>query len=147
MRGNLVGSVALIIFGLLGLSTVALFGRGQRGILKENSNQNLGPTNTANDISISSPMVTIVQVNGNTNHTTKITHNFVISNTIQSGLGFTTTIETLSTGNFQNELDKSNAYIIRSNGGVKPFSETTKVNDMGGNAYISDSAIPIKMDP
>ena len=81
MRGNLVGSVALIIFGLLGLSTVALYGRGQRGILKESSNQNLGTANTANDISISPDMITIEQVNGNTNQTTKITHNFVISNT------------------------------------------------------------------
>ena len=145
MSRNPVGSVALIILGLLGLSIGSLFSRSQCAIANMSSNRDLGATNTANDISILSAL-NIIFLKGYRNHTSEITNNFGISNTSGSRLGFATILKTPLTGCFQNEHDKLNSYLITSNDCINTFSETTKVNDVEYSAYIGACAIPVKTD-
>jgi hypothetical protein len=106
-------------------------------VVASDVNINIIQTNQSNNTS-----------NQNINQTIKIMNNHTISNASQPGLGIDSSTGTLYAAYFKGELDKANVYLVSSNDSGKTFSENpVKVNDIEGDAYISDYAIPVKVDP
>ncbi len=100
------------------------------------NNTNITQTNQSNNIS-----------NQNIHQTIKIINNYTISNATQPGLGIDISTGTLYAAYFKGELDKADVFLVSSNDSGKTFSDKpVKVNDIDGDAYISDYAIPVKVD-
>lgn len=82
----------------------------------------------------------------NINQTIKILTNYTINNASQPGLGIDTEKGTLYAAFFKGELDKANVYLVSSNDSGKTFAAPVQANDIEGEAYISDYAIPVRVD-
>lgn len=80
------------------------------------------------------------------NQTIKVFNNFTISNTSQPGLGIDHEKGTLYAAYYQGDIDKANIFLLSSNDGGKTFTEPVQVNDIDGDAYIADYAIPVRVD-
>ncbi len=84
--------------------------------------------------------------NQNINQTIKIMNNYTINNVSQPGLGIDSSTGTLYAAYFKGELNKADVFLVSSNDSGKTFDKPVKVNDIDGDAYISDYAIPVKID-
>lgn len=76
----------------------------------------------------------------------KIINNYTVANASQPGLGIDQNKGTLYAAFFKGEQDKANVYLVTSNDNGKTFTEPVKVNNIEGDAYISDYAIPVRVD-